>query len=123
MLCTGLSCPDYDWIPTLEAIRTVAARKSAAGKVPVEIPLVTTSNTMLEATIEQSILADAIDGCTMCESGLSMNPFVSLEALQSGTLANDIYRKNTTLTCNTVSSPEDSGWLSGIWGKIASVIS
>ncbi|KXZ56852.1 hypothetical protein GPECTOR_1g769 [Gonium pectorale] len=92
----GFTCPDYDWTPTLRKItsdnaghRGVAGRGTARS-VPVP-PIVVATNTRMEALMEEEMLKDS---GLRSKSPAYPNPYSSLKVIQSGTLANDLYRKN-----------------------------
>jgi len=87
----GLSCPDYDWSDSLDAV----ARHG--------VPLVITSSTLTEQCLELSILAAPPTKSRRSAPSYGyrvlvppeVNAFASRQVLQSGTLANDVYYKNT----------------------------
>lgn len=93
---TGLTCPDYDWSPTLDALERVfilkcneAAKARTCTKVI--LPLILTTNTFVEGCMEDQLLK--LRNWTP-EMEWKCNPFISQEIMQSGTLANDLYQKN-----------------------------
>ncbi|KAG1678254.1 hypothetical protein FOA52_013874 [Chlamydomonas sp. UWO 241] len=93
----GVTCPDYDWASTLSAMELAAAGRDGGGGAGqhAPIPLVVTSNTHAEAQMEDDVFSG---GCGWrARLAVTPNPFVSLELMQSGTLGNDVYRKNAWL--------------------------
>ncbi|KAG2450207.1 hypothetical protein HYH02_000308 [Chlamydomonas schloesseri] len=85
----GFTCPDYDWGPTLDAIAARSGSGRAAGAV-----LVVATNTRVEALMDCELL---LERGWRPAGGAEPNPYTSLQARQSGTLANDLYRKNAWL--------------------------
>ena len=79
----GLSCPDYDWSSSLRAIAAA------------NCPLLVTTNTLPELSMEQEVLTDAFG---FRFSGMGENPFACPCPAQSGTMANDVYRKNELIS-------------------------
>lgn len=75
----GLSCPDYNWTPTLRVLARLGC------------PIVVTTNTFMELSMEQEILESK---ARMACEGVSENPFPCPCPAQSGTVANDVYRRN-----------------------------
>jgi len=105
----GFTCPDYDWEPSISFLKTV------------QIPLLVTTNTEMEAMADLQFLHDRqifldiplglkgllqngkYDGdevddeaATVDESQifLSINPYAGLRVRQSGTMGNDLYVKS-----------------------------
>ncbi|GAX75590.1 hypothetical protein CEUSTIGMA_g3034.t1 [Chlamydomonas eustigma] len=96
----GLTCQDYSWNSTLKALCSVWKEKmtSSQGIAPFKLPLIVTANTYMEAIMEQEVLC-ASKGTWRLAAPVMANPFLSLELMQSGTLGNDLYRKNAWLAC------------------------
>merc|ERR1719510_763287 len=76
----GLTCEDYNWKETLQVFASLGA------------PLILTSGTLMECSVDCEILEDDHSFTTVQEPEL--NEYGSLNALQSGTLAPDCYFKN-----------------------------
>ena len=85
----GLTCPDYSWTGALKALK----RKFKASKSSTSLVIVTTSNTYAEGVMEGEVWEEQ-GWMELRIDNVPPNPFCSLEVLQSGTLSNDIYRKN-----------------------------
>src|SRR2546423_675330 len=85
---TWRAAVDYDW------------HRSLAAVIAHCVPLVLTSNTPEELLAELALLSD-FDAPHGSLFALLLpplvNPFMSRQRLQSGTLANDVYFKNTAL--------------------------
>ncbi|KAG2442653.1 hypothetical protein HXX76_002737 [Chlamydomonas incerta] len=86
----GFTCPDYDWGATLDAI----GARSAGGRGGAGAVLVVATNTRVEALMDCELL---LERGWRPAGGAEHNPYTSLQARQSGTLANDLYRKNAWL--------------------------
>ncbi|EFJ52095.1 hypothetical protein VOLCADRAFT_103109 [Volvox carteri f. nagariensis] len=97
----GFTCPDYDWSETVKTL-TRSKRSPGSGSssgarrsgVPVQPCMLVATNTSMEAQMEAEWLQEY--GWHSEDSALP-NPYTSLKLLQSGTLANDLYRKNAWL--------------------------
>ena len=90
----GLTVSEYDWASSIEAAVLLAASHDA--------PFLATTSTLQEAAFEQ----EALEFYGLTCKGLATNPFLSLETVQSGTLANDIDRRNTMLLLCEAEAPE-----------------
>ncbi|GLI69088.1 hypothetical protein VaNZ11_013633 [Volvox africanus] len=98
----GFTCPDYDWTETVKSL--VRVRRSPTGgslgggqqtSGTDEVPcLVVATNTSVEAQMEAEWLHEY---GWRGDDPASPNPYTSLKLAQSGTLANDVYRKNAWL--------------------------
>ncbi|GIL42838.1 hypothetical protein Vafri_694 [Volvox africanus] len=98
----GFTCPDYDWAETVKSLARVrgspaggslSGGQHTSGKD--EVPcLVVATNTSMEAQMEAEWLHEY---GWRGDGPASPNPYTSLKLAQSGTLANDVYRKNAWL--------------------------
>lgn len=75
----GFTVSDYDWRDALRAVRTL---------------LVTTCHSAEEAEAERQVLDEAAFDCIAQWA----NPYASLRCYQSGTCANEFYRKNMRIS-------------------------
>ncbi|GIL73154.1 hypothetical protein Vretimale_4745 [Volvox reticuliferus] len=102
----GFTCPDYDWVATVKSLARV--RRSQTGSLlsdgqqtsgTDQVPcLVVATNTSMEAQMEAEWLNEyGWHG----DGPASPNPYTSLKLAQSGTLANDLYKKNAWLSVYT----------------------
>ncbi|PNH05804.1 hypothetical protein TSOC_007915 [Tetrabaena socialis] len=98
----GLTCPDYDWNRTVGALTRAASAAhddTSEGQQRRAQPcLVVATNTRMEALMESEVLLEL---GWRPEAPPECNPYTSLKPLQSGTLANDLYRKNAVWGCYT----------------------
>lgn len=132
----GLTCPDYNWNHALAAAEriarrqgqgqeqeqqsTIAENETVDGQVPVQqtpqgLLLVSTTATLQEAEAETDDLVER--GWTVVLEPES-NPFLSLEVQQSGTMANDVYRKSSWLSAHRLQprkATKRKSW--GEWAK------
>jgi len=124
----GFSCEDYDWGDDLSALSSVAARAAAAGPGAARLPLLVAQSTLLEAAIEAELLCAA--GFALAGPEVTRNPLPSLEVLQSGTCANDVYRKSAYIAAYYPHAPScpgggggggrrRRGLLARLWGVLA----
>jgi len=87
----GLSCKDYNWNNSItKFINTSHITSNLGENRDIPVPLLICSNTLDEIKDEIGILKQ--NGFKY--TAIYQNPFSPLQILQSGTLANDVYRKN-----------------------------
>jgi hypothetical protein len=93
----GLTCPDYDWVRSLKSLKR-RFKDSSAGDKEKALVIISTSNTYVEGCMEGEVWEE-LGYMDMKMDNVESNPFTSLEVLQSGTLGNDVYRKNAWVSC------------------------
>ena len=120
----GLTCPDYDWATSAAALaqqRTAPSSVATLGK-----PLVMITNTLMEIMMDRECLEDdhgvvlletkkkrkkslmsSSSSSSSCDKEMrfgTRNPFSWIPWRQSGTLGNDVYRKNSHITAGYICS-------------------
>ncbi|GFR41103.1 hypothetical protein Agub_g1748, partial [Astrephomene gubernaculifera] len=100
----GFTCPDYEWDATLAALGRAAS--SRGGAPPPR--LIVATNTQMEGLMEAEMLGEC---GWQPATQLARNPYTSLKAIQSGTLANDLYRKNAWLVVYQHVGKKERRWV------------
>ena len=117
----GLTCPDYDWATSAAALaqpRTSPSSVATLGK-----PLLMITNTLMELMMDRECLEDdhgvvlletkkkrkkilmSSSSSSSCDKEMrfgTRNPFSWIPWRQSGTLGNDVYRKNSHIAAGYI---------------------
>ena len=87
----GLTCPDYDWTASLRSFSACAAARPRSIS---PLVLMLASNSFMELSLELEVLENCVPHRTSTVFVQRSNPFRS-PPQQSGTMANDVYYKNS----------------------------
>jgi hypothetical protein len=96
----GFTCPDYNW-----SVGELAHSCE-------DTPFVLVTNTVTESNLDRACLA-ADHGVGLAKVTQVRNPFAWLAWRQSGTLANDVYRKNSAVLAGRVRQASGGGAVGG----------
>ncbi|GLC44370.1 hypothetical protein PLESTB_000476700 [Pleodorina starrii] len=101
----GFTCPDYEWSDTVKGLARAARSPSGGGTSGSSARpcLVVATNTSMEAQMEAEWLEEY---GWRADAPSATNPYTSLKLIQSGTLANDLYRKNAWLVAYEHREPQ-----------------